>query len=234
MNVKAAVRMVALVVLLSSLCLWAQAPKLNPKVPPEQQIPVVKFEFVMPGSVPPHYALSVEAGGAAAYRSDSASAIGTTPSSDGAGETPYFLKFDISAATAQRIFDLAKDLNFFRGDFEYHGRVANMGAKTLTFKDGKQDNSFTYNYTQNSQLQQLTSLMQGIAASLEYRRELEQLYKYEKLGIDEKLRQMEAASERGYLAELQVDEPILRQIANDPSIMNISRRTAKKLLATIK
>lgn len=234
MNAKAAVRTLA-ILLVSAICVSAQAPNLNPNVPPEKQIPVVTFEFEMPGAVPPHYALTVEAGGASAYRSDQAPTSGTKPTASSDGETPYFLKFDISAATATKIFQLAKDLNFFRGDFEYHGgRVANMGAKTLTFKDGKQENSFTYNFTQNQQLQQLTSLMQGISASLEYRRQLEQLYRYEKLGLDEKLKQMESDANRGYLAELQVDEPILRKIAEDPTIMNISRRRAQKLLAKAK
>lgn len=231
MNVKAAVHTIA-VVLLMSLGARAQAPNLNPNVPPEKQIPVVKFEYEMPGAMPPHYALSVEAGGTAAYRSEQGPASGESVN---AGETPYFLKFDISRPTADKIFALAKSLNFFKGDFEYHGgRVANMGAKTFTFKDGKQENSFTYNFSQNPELQQLTTLMEGISASLEYRRELEQLYKYEKLGLDEKLKQMMTDSDRGYLAELQVDEPILKTIADDSSIMNITRRRARMLLAKIK
>lgn len=231
MNVKAVARTIALVVLLASLPAWAQAPNLNPKVPPEQQIPVVKFEFEMPGATPPHYALSIEAGGAAAYRSDADPVAGSNP---GGGEEPFFLKFDVAHKTADRIFALTKQLNFFKGDFEYRGgHVANMGAKTFTFKDGKNENTFTYNYSQNPQLQQLASLMQGIGAAVEYRRELEQLYRYEKLGLEDKLKQMESAVGSGYVADMQVDAPILRQIANDPTVMNISRRRAERLLAKV-
>lgn len=210
--------------------MWAQAPNLNPKVPPEQQIPVVKFEFVLPGAAPPHYALSIEAGGTAAYRSDAEPAVGSNPG-DG-GETPYFLKFNISRATADKIFNFAKDLNYFQGDFEYHGgKVANMGAKTLTFKDGTRENSFTYNYSQNPKLQQLSSLLQGIASAVEYRRALEQLYRYEKLGLEEKLRHMENDINTGYVAELEIDAPILKQIVQDHTVMNITRRRAEKILA---
>lgn len=231
MNVNSAVRTIALVVLLRALPLWAQAPNLNPDVPPKQQIPVVKFEFALPGGSPPHYALSVEAGGTAAYRGDADPTAG--PNIAG-GEEPYFLKFDLSHATADRIFNLTKDLNFFQGDFEYHGgKLANMGAKTFTFKDGKRDNSFTYNYSQNPQLQQLTSLMQGIASAVEYRRQLERLYRYEKLGLEDVLSKMTDAVKSGYVSDLEIDEPILRQIANDTSIMNISRRRAEKLLAKV-
>lgn len=235
MNAKTAVRTSA-VVLLMCWGAWAQAPNLNPNVPPEKQIPVVKFEYEMPGALPPHYALSVEAGGAAAYRSDQGPATGaSTNATAGAGETPYFLKFDLTRATAEKIFSLAKDLNFFQGDFEYHGgKVANMGAKTFTFHDGQRNNTFTYNYSQNPELQQLTTLMEGIGTALEYRRQLEQLYKYEKLGLDEKLKQMVTDSDRGYLAELQVDQAILKTIADDPTVMNITRRRARMLLGKIK
>lgn len=231
MNVKVASRTFAVAILLAALPSWAQAPNLNPKVPPEQQIPVVKFEFALPGGSPPHYALSVEAGGAAAYRGDPDPEAGPNLSGD---NEPYFLKFDLSPKTADRIFSLAKDLNFFQGDFEYHGgKLANMGAKTFTFKDGKRNNSFTYNYSQNPQLQQLTSLMQGIASAVEFRRQLERLYRYEKLGLQDVLSKMTDAVKNGYVSDLEIDEPILRQIANDTTIMNISRRQAEKMLAKV-
>ena len=232
MNVNASVRTLLLFLLIASFQLWAQAPNLNPQVPPEQQIPVVKFEFVLPGATPPHYALSIEAGGTAAYRSDAEPPTGSSPSTPGGGgEQPYFLKFDVSRATADKIFNFAKELNYFKGDFEFHGKVANMGAKTLTFKDGSKENSFTYNYSQNPQLQQLSSLLQGIASAVQYRRDLEQLYRYEKLGLEEKMRQMENDVNSGYVAELEIDAPILRTIVNDHSVMNITRHRAEKLLA---
>ena len=144
------------------------------------------------------------------------------------------VKFLMTPANAQRIFDLARELNFFKGDFEYRGgRVANMGTKTLTFKNGDASNAMTYNYSQNQSLQQLTTLFQGISNALEYRRKLERLYRYEKLGLEDELRHMEDDVKRNYIAELQVDESILHQIANDRSVMNISRKRAENILARI-
>ena len=211
-----------------SASLWAQTPNLEPRTPEERQTPIVTFEFVFAGAQPPHYSLSVEGSGKAAYRSDEGESSGAE-----AGQ-PYMVKFLMTPANAQRIFDLARELNFFKGDFEYRGgRVANMGTKTLTFKNGDASNAMTYNYSQNQSLQQLTTLFQGISNALEYRRKLERLYRYEKLGLEDELRHMEEDVKRNYIAELQVDESILHQIANDRSVMNISRKRAENILARI-
>jgi hypothetical protein len=221
---------VIIAVLLIAATSWAQLPTLDPRTPNDKPAPLVTFEFTFPGGTPAHYGLAVEAGGRAAYRSDDAV-------SDTQGEgsaTPYLVKFLVSTASAERIFQLARALNYFQGDFEYHGgRIANMGAKKLTFKSGSVEHTTAYNYSQNQNLQQLTALFQGIGNALEYRRRLERLYRYDKLGLDSELKAMEEDVKRNYLAELKVDESILKQIAGDSSVMNISRRRAESILARI-
>ena len=220
----------AAVLLMMAAGLWAQVPKLEPRTPADKQPPVITFEFLFEGAQPPHYALAVEAGGRAAYRSDDV----VPPSKGDDAAPPYLVNFVVSSANADRIFELAKALNYFQGDFDFHGgRIANMGAKTLTFKDGETTKATTYNYSQNQNLQQITTLLQGIANALEYRRRLERLYRYEKLGLETELKQMEDDVKRNYVFELQVDESILRQIAGDPSVMNISRRRAENMLQKI-
>jgi hypothetical protein len=230
MNVNHAVRTLAAFLLLAASAVWAQVPTLDPRTPGDPKAPVITFEFVLDGAVPPHYSIAIEAGGRAAYRSDDVA----RPAAETTGEQPYFVKFVVSEASAERIFDLAKSLNYFNGDFEFHGgRVANMGAKSLTFKNGDAENRLSYNYSQNPNLQQLTSLLQGIAGAVEYRRRLERLYRYEKLGLEDELKRMEEDVKRKYVTELQIDESILQQIANDRSVMNISRRRAENILAQI-
>ena len=219
---------VALLLLISGK-LFAQVPVLDPRNPNDPPAPVISFEFTLDGGNPPHYGLTVEAGGRAAYRSDDEVPVKGVESG-----TPYLVKFLISRATADRIFDLAKALNYFQGDFEYRGgKIANMGAKTLTFKNGETWHSTSYNYSQNQNLQQLTSLCQGISNALEYRRRLERLYRYDKLGLDGELKAMEDDLKRGYISELQIDESILKQIVGDTSVMNITRRRAENMLAKI-
>ena len=228
-TMKAITRMVAFVALLTiSAVMAAQVPILNPRTPNDKPLPIITFEFVFEGGTPPHYALAIEAGGRAAYRSDD-----SVPVAKGEDSTPpYLVNFLISSANADKIFNFAKALNQFQGDFDYRGgRIANMGAKTLTYKYGDATHSTTYNYSQNQNLQQLTTLFQGIANALEYRRRLERLYRYDKLGLDAELKAMEDDVKRNYVMELQVDEPILRQISNDRSVMNITRHRADNILA---
>ena len=231
MRTSQAIRLIVAVVLLTTAtALLAQVPVLDPRNPNDNPAPIVSFEFTFDGANPPHYGLSVEAGGRAAYRSDDE--VPTKGATENG--TPYLVKFLISRGTADRIFELAKSLNYFQGDFDYRGgRIANMGAKTLTFKNGETQHSATYNYSQNQNLQQLTSLFQGISNSLEYRRRLERLYRYDKLGLDGELRSMEDDLKRNYLAELQIDESILKQIVGDSAVMNITRRRAESILAKI-
>lgn len=230
MNACQAVRPICCALLfLVPIAVAAQTPVIEPRTAPDAQPPIVSFDFVMAGAQPPHYSLSVEGSGKAAYRSDD-------DLNDEAKENgqPFLVKFIISPATAQRIFTLAKALNYFKGDFEYKGgRVANMGAKTLRFKNGDVENTTTYNYSQNADMQQLTTLFQGISNALEYRRRLERLYRFDKLGLDAELRHMEDDVKRNYVAELQVDESILKQIVGDPSVMNISRKRAETILNRI-
>ena len=231
MNGMQAVRLIAAAVVLSTACaLFAQVPVLDPHNPNDPPAPVISFEYTLDGANPPHYGLTVEAAGRAAYRSDD-----EIPARKGEESgTPFLVKFLISRSTADRIFDLAKSLNFFKGDFEYHGgRIANMGAKTLTFKNGDTYQTTSYNYSQNQNLQQLTNIFQGISNALEYRRRLERLYRYDKLGLDGELKAMEDDMKRGYIVELQVDESILKQIVGDSAVMNITRRRAEGILSKI-
>lgn len=221
---------VVALLLIASTNLVAQVPTLDPRSPNDKPVPLVTFEYTFPGATPPHYGLAVEAGGRAAYRSDD-----TVPQTKGEESgTPYMVKFLISRTTSDRIFELAKSLNYLKGDFEFHGgRIANMGSKTLEFRNGEIDNTTTYNYTQNQNLQQLTALLQSISNTLEYGRRLQRLYRYDKLGLDAELKNMDEDAKRNYLAELQLDESILKQIAGDPSIMNISRKRAESILQKI-
>ena len=220
----------ALVLLLPSVGLLGQVPVLDPRSPNQPTVPTISFEFVLEGGSPPHYGLAVEAGGRAAYRSDD----GAAAAANADAAPPYLVKFLITSATADRIFELAKALNNFDGNFDYRGgRIANMGAKTLAYKNGPIAHTTTYNYSQNQSLQQLTSLFQGIANALEYRRRLERLYRYDKLGLEAELKAMEEDLKHNYIAELQVDESILKQITGDRSVMNITRRRAENILSKI-
>ena len=207
----------------------AQSPNVEPATTPEKRVPNISFEYTLAGADPGAYSLTVESTGAAAYRADDETGPNATPSGD-----PYIQKFVLSPATAQRIFDLARSLNYFHGDFEYHGgRVANMGAKTLIYRDAGAESRTSYNYSTNPQMQQLTAIFQGIATTLAHGRRLERLYRFDKLGLDAELRAFENDVKNKFATEIQVDGDILNRIANDSAVMNISRRRAQELISMV-
>lgn len=204
------------------LALLAQVPNLHPQqtFTPE---PIVSFSLELAGAVPPYYSISVESTGNAAYRS--------SPVAGDMEGDPYITKFVVSQAARTRIFDLAKKLHYFKGDYEYHkGRLANTGAKTLYYTDQKTNNSTTYNYSSNQDIQELTKLFQGISTTLEFGRRLQYYYDHQKLGLDDELKRMDQMADEGQLDELQAVSPILQKIADDPQVMHIDKQHAQHLL----
>ncbi len=185
----------------------------------------ITFSFELPGAVPSRYEVSVQSSGQASYHSEEA------PQAGAAQGEPYSLQFTVSDATRSRLFDLAKQANYFQGDFDYHkGKIANMGAKTLTYSDSGGSHKTQYNYSMDAAILQITKLFQDLSSTMEFNRRLTFLYRFDKLGIDAELKNMEAAAKQGDLAELQVAQPILSQIAEDHGIMNVARRRADDLL----
>lgn len=161
------------------------------------------------------------------------------PIESGDGDS-FSQDFTMTEANRQKIFELAKKLDYFQGNFEtrqkniaktgqktleYHGRAAGAGQQT--------DHASTYNFSPNSDVQELTKLFQSIATTLDYGRKLEFQYRFDKLGIDARLQSLQESLASHFAAELQAIEPVLQKIADDPNILHISRVAAKQLLKTL-
>jgi hypothetical protein len=185
----------------------------------------VTFDFSFPGSIPERYTLQMSDTGEARYESRGK----MDPSSD--ADEPFTFEFKMSPGNRSRVFDLAAKAGYFEGNLNYtKGRMANTGAKTLTYRDASRNHSATYNYSTNVAVQQLTQICQNIAATLEFERRLEYLYRYQKLALDEELKRMEQMSKDNSLAELQAVAPMLRKIVADQSVINVVRSRAQRLV----
>ncbi|HEX4425159.1 MAG TPA: hypothetical protein VH079_07155 [Terriglobales bacterium] len=191
-----------------------------------QSVEEVTFKFDFPGSEPEHYIVSVSSDGHASYDSN-----GKLTLQSDAGE-PFHLDFTISPATRTRIFDFAQKAHYFEGKIDSGKKnIANTGAKVLIYKNGEKNTEATYNFSPLPAVQDLTSLFQQLSTTLEFGRRLEYYRHYQKTALDEELKHMEQQSSENDLEELAAVAPILRQIATDPSLMNVVRARAQRLLA---
>lgn len=147
--------------------------------------------------------------------------------------------FVMTEANRQKIFELAGKLDYFEGNFEATQKnIAKTGQKTLAYHSrgaGGQPiaHSTTYNFSTNSDVQELTRLFQAIATTLDYGRKLEFQSRFDKLGMDARLKALQDMQASHYIEELQAIAPILQKIADDPNMMHINRVTAKQLLKSM-
>ncbi len=208
-----------------------------PLIQAQQVPPTVTFTCDFPGSEPAHYEVTVSSDGHGSYssRSEPRSSPDSEDASDShsAGESEvYRADFAVSQSTAGRIFDLAKRARYFEEELDSGKKnLASTGAKTLSYKAPGTSTHASYNYSPIPSIQDLTAIFQSLSGTLEFVRRLEYDLRYQKLALDQELKRMEEMAGAGSLSELSAAAPILRKIADDPTIMNVSRTRAQRLLA---
>lgn len=185
----------------------------------------LQFKLDFEGSNPSRYEITVASDGHGTYTSNGE--LGDSASPDSAA-----LEFTLSDGTRKNLFDLAKRSKYFAGKVDSgNKKIANTGAKTLSYKDGSHQTSATYNYSPNPSIQQITEIFQNLSTTLEYGRRLTWFHKYQKLALDNDLTQMQDRVRSNTLGDVEAIAPVLQAIVDDPSVMNISREKAMRLLA---
>src|SRR5271167_1465067 len=141
----------ALAALLFSLSALAQqAPRSAPSATDQA---LVEFNFEWNEGIPwQSYSIQVQVDGKTHFD-------GIPNPSQGGDTDPVQQDFAMSEANREKTFDLARKLDYFRGDFDSHLKhIAQTGAKTLVYKSAQVHGSTTFNYSQNPDVQQLTQL----------------------------------------------------------------------------
>jgi hypothetical protein len=186
---------------------------------------MVAFTLHFPGSDPEQYSITVQSDGHARYE-----CTGKISQESDDRET-YQTEFTVSDATRARIFDLSAQSHYFSGKIDSGRRkVAFTGDKKLVYKDGQRESAATYNYSPVPSVQLLTALFQSVAATLEFGRRLTHYHRYQKLALDDELKQMEDQARRGDLIELQSVKPVLQEIYDDSSVINMVRARARRIM----
>jgi hypothetical protein len=215
------------------LCLCAAAfsasAQVQSRVPaPDAAVPTVTYDVFWEPATPQGYTVTVSQTGSAKYVSRNPT---KPPDANGERDDDYELEFTLSPPSRDRIFSLARQAGYFDGDFDYHKHaVASTGKKTLSYADAVRQFQTKYDYSENPAIAELTSLFSGISNTIEYGRRLQFKRRFDKLGLEAELKGMEHMAESKNLAELQLIAPLLENIANDTSVLNIARQRARRLL----
>ena len=210
-------RLVAPVCLIACFLASAQAQ--------QTAVPTVTFTLDFPGSEPDHYVISVSEDGRASYDSDGK----LSPDSE-AGDT-FHSDFTMSQAARARVFDLAKRAHYFEGQIDSKNKkLASTGTKTLTYKDAQKSTSAAYNYSPVASVTDLTTFFQSLSTTLEFGHRLDYYLRYQKLALDEELKNMEEALNSGGLVEISAVAPVLQKILDDPAVIKVVRARAQRML----
>ena len=185
--------------------------------------PTISFSLSFPGSDPSHYMIVVSEDGHSSYQSDGKLARQDTP-----GDVEEF-NFTLSAATTKQIFDLARKSHYFEGQIDSKKKVASTGDKTLAYSDGMKSSKAAFNYSSVQSVQELTRIFQGLSSTLEFGRRLQYCYHHEKLALNEELTKMESAQHERQLSDITPVLPILKEISQDPTVINVARAQAMRI-----
>lgn len=174
------------------------------------------FTKSFPGSVPAYVCLDVDRSGAVTYKESAKD------------EQPVTAHLTESEAT--ELFTMAQGLEYFKSPLESGLKVANTGKKTFRYEDenGKAT-EVMFNYSTNQTAQQLLDRFEQIAQSERAYSELDRTMRYDKLGVNDALAEIEALWVRKQLAAPQQFIPLLTRITTHESFMHLVRDRAARM-----
>jgi len=150
-------------------------------------------------------------------------------------EDPGATPFEISHALRTKIFELIAQLHYFKGiDLDIHRKIANLGEKTFRWERGSDGNEVKFNYTINAEASQLLQICEGLARQQELVELLQRRIRYDRLGVNDALLQLETDLSKGVLPEPQQLLPLLDQISNDYRFVEIARQRARAIAEKVR
>jgi len=184
---------------------------------------VVSFRKVFKGSVPEFVEIRIGQSGKCTYDIRQLN------------ETADAEEFDVTPALREKIFSLAAELNNFKDqDIDVHRKIANLGEKTLRYEKDGLVNETKFNYTLNNAGGQLMQIFEGLARQQDHLQTLRRTMRYDRLGVNDALVNLQEDFDNKLLPEPEVLLPVLEQIGNDSRIVEIARTRARAIAAKIR
>jgi hypothetical protein len=183
----------------------------------------ITYRRVFKNSTPEFIEIKVSEGGPASFDIRQSS------------EDPAPQPFELGEPVRAKLFALAAELRNFDGaDLDVHRRVADLGQKTLRYEKGAEVHEAQYNYTTNRSASLLQAIFEGLAQQLEDLDLLQDRLKYDPLGVNDALMQLEMHLNQRILPEPERLLPVLDSIAADSRLIDVARQRARVLAGRIR
>ncbi len=146
-----------------------------------------------------------------------------------AAEDDSPIKFQLAEKETAAIFELAAKLGNFSRPLESGLKVAFTGAKTFRWENGAEKHEVQFNYSQEPLAQQLWDWFERITESELHLAVLGRAARFDKLGVNQAVLQLQAAWERNRLVATAQFLPLLDRIAKNESYLHMARERAASL-----
>jgi hypothetical protein len=173
-----------------------------------------------PGSLPAYVSVEISKNGSAVYKE--------APDDDNPVE------FRIPDAETQEVFALAEKLDRFKRPLESGLKVARMGDKTFRFVNGDEKNEVKFNFSLDENARVLLDLFERMTETQQLLFILERSVKFDKLGVNKALLQVESAWDRKRIVGPDRFLPLLDRISKNGSYLNMARERSGALAAAFR
>lgn len=177
--------------------------------------PRLFYSKSFPGSKPPYMEVRLERDGKAEYR-------------EAAAEEPP-LRIQLRPDEVDAVFALADKLGNFTREIESNLNVARMGEKTFRWEQDGKTHQVKFNYSTDVDAEALHEWFEKISESAQRFYELERTVKYDRIGVNQALLNLEAAWDKGRIAGVSQFLPLLDRVVKNDSYLNMARERAGKI-----
>ena len=115
-----------------------------------------------------------------------------------------------------------------------HRRIANLGRKTFRYEKGSETHEVKFNYTLNDSATQLLDIFEGIARQESDLSTLKRVMKYDPLGVNDALLQIDTDYNNKVFPEPERLLGALDQVSADEKFIEIARQRARALASRIR
>jgi hypothetical protein len=182
--------------------------------------PKILFIKSFPGSVPAYVSIELTRSGEGVYKE--------------APEDDNPIDFKLGKEDVDQIFGLADKLDKFKRPLEANLKVANMGMKTFRYEHGSTKNEQKFNYSLDLDAQALLDWFEKLTETQRLHFDLERTAKFDRLGVNKTLIQIESAWERKRLVGGERLLPLLDRVAKNDSYLHMARERAAMLADIIR